>query len=92
MDTQKQYPVLYLLHGMWENNSVWANRGHVKDVMDRLTASGEACEMIIVTPDAGGGNPEVFQNGYFDMPGWKYETFFIRNSCLSLRKISCDRR
>lgn len=76
MDTQKQYPVLYLLHGMWENNSVWANRGHVKDVMDRLTASGEACEMIIVTPDAGGGNPEVFQNGYFDMPGWKYETFF----------------
>ena len=77
---EKRYPVLYLLHGMWEKNDVWANRGHVKDVMDGLTASGEAREMIIVTPDAGGGDPNVFQNGYFDMPGWKYETFFFTPS------------
>lgn len=76
-DKTRQYPILYLLHGMWENNSVWANRGHVKDVMDRLTRSGESQEMIIVTPDAGGGDPNVFQNGYFDMPGWSYETFFF---------------
>lgn len=72
----KKYPVLYLLHGMWGNNLDWANQGRVKDVMDRLVASGEACEMIIVTPDAGGGDPNVFQNGYFDMPNWKYESFF----------------
>ncbi|WP_300724608.1 esterase family protein [uncultured Bacteroides sp.] len=75
-EKDRRYPILYLLHGMWENNSVWASRGHVKDVMDRLTASGEACEMIIVTPDAGGGNPDVYWNGYFDMPEWEYETFF----------------
>lgn len=73
----KKYPILYLLHGMWEKNDIWANRGHLKDIMDCLTASGEACEMIIVCPDAGGGDPNVFQNGYFDMPGWKYETFFF---------------
>ena len=60
---------------MWETNPVWAERGHVKDVMDRLVASGEACEMIIVTPNAG-GNIHMEWNGYFDMPGWKYETFF----------------
>lgn len=72
---RKKYPVLYLLHGMWETNPVWAERGHVKDVMDRLVASGEACEMIIVTPNAG-GNIHMEWNGYFDMPGWKYETFF----------------
>lgn len=75
-DKGRTYPVLYLLHGMWENNSAWANQGRLKDVADRLIASGEACEMIIVTPDAGGGDPNVFQNGYFDMPDWKYETFF----------------
>lgn len=74
---KKKFPVLYLLHGMWEKNDVWVNRGHVKDVMDCLTASGEACEMIIVTPDAGGGDPNTYQNGYFDVPGWKYETFFF---------------
>ena len=72
---EKKYPVLYLLHGMWETNPVWTERGHVKDVMDRLVASGEACEMIIVTPNAG-GNIHMEWNGYFDMPGWKYETFF----------------
>lgn len=75
-DKSRQYPILYLLHGMWENNAVWTARGHTKDVMDRLVASGEACEMIIVTPDAGGGDPNLYQNGYFDMPGWNYETFF----------------
>ncbi len=73
----RNYPVLYLLHGMWEKNDVWANRGHLKEVMDRLVASGEACEMIIVSPDAGGGDPNVYQNGYFDMPNWAYEQFFF---------------
>ena len=76
-DKNKMYPVLYLLHGMWGKNDVWMNRGHVKDVMDCLTAGGEAREMIIVCPDAGGGDPNIFQNGYFDMPGWAYETFFF---------------
>ena len=27
---EKRYPVLYLLHGMWEKNDVWANRGQCK--------------------------------------------------------------
>lgn len=31
--------------------------------------------MIIVTPNAG-GNIHMEWNGYFDMLGWKYETFF----------------
>lgn len=75
-DKNKKYPVLYLLHGMWDDNLAWANKGRLKDVADRLIASGEACEMIIVTPDAGGGDPNVFQNGYFNMPDWKYEDFF----------------
>ncbi len=77
VDKAKKYPVLYLLHGMWGKNDDWTGRGHLKDVMDRLVASGEADEMIVVTPDAGGGNPEEFQNGYFNMPGWNYEDFFF---------------
>lgn len=77
IDTLRKYPVLYLLHGMMETNKSWFERGHVKDVMDQLTASGEACEMIIVSPNAGGNIYEGVWNGYFDMPGWKYETFFF---------------
>lgn len=74
---ERKYPVLYLLHGMWDKNDAWAQKGRALEVLDRLTAAGDACEMILVTPDAGGGNPEIYQNGYFDMPGWPYETFFF---------------
>lgn len=75
-DTNKKYPVLYLLHGMTDTNQAWSGRGHLQDVADQLIESGEACEMIIVTPNAGGNIYAGVWNGYFDMPGWSYETFF----------------
>ena len=65
IDKEKTYPVLYLLHGMDGTNKDWFDRGHVKDVMDQLTASGEADAMIIVSPDAGGSVREGKWNGYF---------------------------
>lgn len=66
-DPSRRYPVLYLLHGMNDTDRSWYDRGHVKDVMDQLTASGEACAMIIVTPDAGGSVAEGKWNGYFEI-------------------------
>ena len=75
-DVNKKYPVLYLIHGLNDTNQGWYMRGHLKDVADQLMASGEACEMIIVTPDAGGNINEGAWNGYFNVPGWNYETFF----------------
>ncbi|MCD7710787.1 MAG: esterase family protein [Porphyromonadaceae bacterium] len=78
VDTTRQYPILYLLHGMLDTNRGWTERGHVKDVMDLLVASGEACEMIIVTPNAGGNIYAGEWNGYFNMPGWAYEDFFYQ--------------
>lgn len=76
-DKTKTYPVLYLLHGMWDDNRSWTEKGRLQDVYDLLTARGDVAEMVIVTPNAGGGDPEVFQNGYFDMKDWAYETFFF---------------
>jgi len=76
-EPDRKYPVLYLLHGLMDTNKGWTERGHLKDVMDQLVASGEAMEMIIVTPNAGGNINEGAWNGYFDMPGWNYETFFF---------------
>ena len=75
-DPDRKYPVLYLLHGMTDTDKAWFWRGHAGEVMDQLVASGEAVEMIIVSPNAGGSFDEDHWNGYFDMPGWKYETFF----------------
>lgn len=75
-NTGKTYPILYLFHGMYGKNSDWTDNGHLKEVFDRLLASGESCEMLIVSPDAGGGDPNIYQNGYFNIPNWAYEAFF----------------
>lgn len=76
-EPNRKYPILYLFHGVMDTNTCWSERGHLKDVMDQLVASGEVAEMIIVTPNAGGNIYGGDWNGYFDMPGWKYETFFF---------------
>lgn len=72
----RYYPVLYLLHGMNGTNKDWADRGHLKDVMDQLSAAGEVCDMIVISPNAGGNIYEGDWNGYFNMEGWAYERFF----------------
>lgn len=76
-DQTRKYPVLYLLHGMWDDNHSWVNKANLKDVMDHLVLSGEADEMVVITPNAG-GNAEIEQNGYFNMPDWPYEDFFFK--------------
>ncbi len=69
---ERQYPVLYLLHGLWGNSTDWVERGHIQDVANQLIDGEQAAEMIIVMPDAG-----TEWNGYFNMEGWPYETYFF---------------
>ena len=85
-NTDKKYPVLYLLHGMNGTNKDWPGRGHLQDVMDQLRAAGEVCEMIVISPDAGGNIGEGVWNGYFDMEGWAYERFFFEEFLPAVEK------
>ena len=47
----KQYPVLYILHGYWDNED-WMTRDNVclSVMLNNLVADGEAEEMIVVCP------------------------------------------
>ena len=74
----KQYPVVYLLHGLSDDYRAWRDKGRMQAVADELIESGEACEMIIVMPNAGGPDTRNTWNGYFNMPGWNYEDFFFQ--------------
>ena len=85
-NTDKKYPVLYLLHGMNGTNKDWPGRGHLQDVMDQLRAAGEVCEMTVISPDAGGNIGEGVWNGYFDMEGWAYERFFFEEFLPAVEK------
>ena len=50
-DESKEYPVLYILHGYWDNED-WMARDivHIPTMLTNLIADGEAEEMIVVCP------------------------------------------
>ena len=50
----KNYPVLYLLHGSGGDEMAWSDLGFINRVMDNLIAEGKAEPMIVVMPN---GNP-----------------------------------
>jgi enterochelin esterase-like enzyme len=66
-NTTKRYPVLYLQHGMGENETGWGNQGHANLIMDNLIAEGKAKPFIIVMDNSsvnfgggpGGGRPDM---------------------------------
>ena len=76
--SDKKYPVVYLLHGMYGGYSDWQEMGKMKLVADELISSGEACEMVMVMPNAGDWDIYKVQNGYYNIPGWNYEDFFFK--------------
>ena len=45
---KKSYPVLYLQHGMGEDETGWSKQGHMQHIMDNLIASKQAVPMIVV--------------------------------------------
>ena len=53
-ETQKRYPVFYLISGTTDTDEVYFKVGRVNYILDNLLAEGKAREMIIVLPY---GNP-----------------------------------
>lgn len=43
-----RYPVLYLQHGMGEDERAWSNQGRMNNIMDNLIAEGKCKPMIVV--------------------------------------------
>jgi len=53
-DPKKRYPVLYLQHGMGEDETGWGNQGRTGFIMDNLIAEGNCTPFIIVMENSGG--------------------------------------
>ena len=47
-ESDKRYPVLYIQHGVGENEMGWVWQGHINMIADNLIAEGKMEEMIIV--------------------------------------------
>ncbi|HEV3279730.1 MAG TPA: alpha/beta hydrolase family protein [Terriglobia bacterium] len=70
--SSRRYPVLYILHGLFENERDWAERGG-KDVFDGMLAKGQLQPFIVVCPDAG---RTFYVNSYDGKV--RYEDFFVQ--------------
>lgn len=47
-NTDKEFPVLYLQHGMGEDERGWHTQGKMANILDNAIASGKAVPMIVV--------------------------------------------
>lgn len=56
VNTDKKYPVLYLQHGMGEDETGWSRQGMMNFIMDNLIAEGKAVPMLVIMDS---GNIEV---------------------------------
>ena len=53
-ESNRKYPVLYLLHGGGGDEDAWSNMGRACQILDNLIEQGKAVPMIVVMPN---GNP-----------------------------------
>jgi S-formylglutathione hydrolase FrmB len=49
----KKYPVLYFLHGLFEDETRWSTRGQTDQIMNRMIAQGKIGEFIVAIPYGG---------------------------------------
>ena len=67
----KKYPVLYLLHGMWDNNNAWINKASMHRIANTSVQNGDCSELIVVMPNC---SDDFYVNGY--SWGVNYEDYF----------------
>lgn len=74
-ESDRSYPVLYLLHGSGDDHTGWVQFGEVQHIADKAIEEGVATKMIIVMPDANSG-----VKGYFNSTqgNFNYEDFFFK--------------
>lgn len=66
-EPDRRYPVLYLLHGIFDSYETWTEYFKVPAMLDRLISTGELPKLLVVMPNAGN----------------KYGGGFYRNSSVS---------
>ena len=79
--SQRSYPVVYLLHGYTDDNTAWLQFGEVNRYADKAIADGIIPPMIIVMPDA---DSSFYINSYDGKE--KYEDFFTKEFIPAIEK------
>ena len=73
-ESNRPYPVLYLLHGMTGDHTDWVIKGEVNDIANNAILNGDAPPMIIIMPD---GLWDAFYINNYD-GSIRWEDFFYK--------------
>jgi enterochelin esterase-like enzyme len=71
--SERTYPVVYLLHGLFGNETDWIQQGEINRLADKAITDGTIPPMIIIMPDNGN---EWYVNTYDGKSN--YEDFFVK--------------
>jgi enterochelin esterase family protein len=74
---EQRYPVLYLQHGSYEDETGWSSQGHANLILDNLIASGDAEPMIIVMDNGYAYKPEDLEKAGENRPMSSFEEVLI---------------
>jgi S-formylglutathione hydrolase FrmB len=80
-NSERSYPVVYLLHGYSDDDTGWLQFGEINRLADKAIADGTIPPMIIVMPD---GFVSFYMNSYDGKE--KYEDFFIKEFMPTIEK------
>lgn len=69
---KKAYPVVYLLHGLGDNDFSWLEYGRISQYAEKAVASGDAIPMIFVMPE---GYRSYYVNDY--KGSFLYQDMFV---------------
>lgn len=75
-DTQKRYPVIFMLHGGHDDERAWVEKIGILPVLDRLYQTKQLPPSIVITPDGNDkrGSSPFFDPNYFDGKNGKVGT------------------
>jgi S-formylglutathione hydrolase FrmB len=68
-ETDRRYPVVYLLHGLHGGEPDWPERGGAEAALDRMIAEGQLRACIAVMPGDGGYGQGTFYTDWYDGTG-----------------------
>lgn len=71
--SNRNYPILYLLHGLGDDDSGWVQFGEIGFYADKAIANGETTPMVIIMPD---GLRSFYVNSADG--NLKYEDYFLK--------------
>ncbi|MFE5317415.1 alpha/beta hydrolase [Paenibacillus sp. NPDC056579] len=73
---EERYPVIYLLHGMYQSESNWLLKGNAEQTLDRMMDEGTLRKCIVVMPNDGGYGTGTFYVNWYDGTG-NFEDYML---------------